>query len=73
MYVEKETAATLYSIDGKLIGNYKVVNQQQYKVNGLSNGIYVLKVPGMDAFKIVVQGSGTTASGSSAISSQVKF
>lgn len=55
--IEKETTATLYSIDGKVLKQFKVMNQQQERVHGLGNGMYILKVPGMDAFKIIVQGS----------------
>lgn len=55
--IEKETIASLYTIDGKLLKQFRVTNQQQQQVNGLGNGIYLLKVPGMEAFKVVVQGS----------------
>ena len=54
----KETKAALYTIDGKLIKQFLVVNMQQQPVNDLSAGIYILKVPGYDATKIVVQGDG---------------
>ncbi|HEX7846465.1 MAG TPA: T9SS type A sorting domain-containing protein [Chitinophagaceae bacterium] len=59
--IEKETTATLYSMDGRIVRNFKVLNQQQYKVNSISNGIYLLKVPGIDAFRIMVQGSNTSS------------
>lgn len=59
--LEKETAASLYTIDGKLIRQFNVQNLQQQKVNGLSNGIYILKVPGMDVYKVLVRGSNYTA------------
>lgn len=58
--IEKETTATLYSIDGKVLKQFRMMNQQQEKVNGLSNGMYLLKVPGMDAFRIIVHGSGNS-------------
>ena len=54
----KETPAALYTIDGKLIKQFRVVNMQQQPVNDLSAGIYILKVPGYNATKIVVQGDG---------------
>lgn len=57
--IDKETSATLLSIDGRIIRQFKVVNQKQYPVNNLSNGTYLLKVPGLDAFKVMVQGSGS--------------
>ncbi|HET9430911.1 MAG TPA: T9SS type A sorting domain-containing protein, partial [Chitinophagaceae bacterium] len=52
----KETTAALYTIDGRLIKQFRVVNMKQQPVNGLGAGIYILKVPGFDATKIVVQG-----------------
>jgi hypothetical protein len=55
--IEKETIATLYTIDGKVIKQFRVTNLQQQQVNGLGNGMYILKVPGLNASKIVVQGS----------------
>lgn len=58
--LQKETSATLYSIDGKPLKQFRVTNQQQQHVNGLSNGIYLLKVEGMNAVKVMVQGSGNT-------------
>ena len=54
--IEKETSATLYALDGKIINQFRVFNLQKYKVNGLQSGMYLLKVAGMDAFKIIVQG-----------------
>ena len=56
--IEKETLATLYTIDGKQLKQFRIKNLQQQQVNGLRSGIYFLKVPGMDAFKITVQGGG---------------
>lgn len=58
----KETPAALYTIDGKLIKQFRVVNMQQQPVNDLSAGIYILKVPGYDATKIIVQGNGRKGS-----------
>jgi hypothetical protein len=55
--IEKETVATLYTIDGKVLGQFRIMDQQQQQVNGLSNGMYLLKVLGIDAFKIIVHGS----------------
>ena len=56
--IDKETFATLYTIDGKQLKQFRVNNLQQQQVNGLRSGIYLLKVPGMDAFKITVQDGG---------------
>ena len=56
--IEKETIATLYTIDGKQIRQFRVLNLQQQQVNGMHTGIYLLKVPGFDTQKIVVNGGG---------------
>ncbi len=53
--IEKETTATLFTIDGKVIKQFKVFNMQQEKINGLSIGTYLLNVPGMKPVKIIVQ------------------
>jgi hypothetical protein len=58
--IEKETLATLYTIDGKQLKQFRVRNLQQQQVSGLRSGIYLLKVPGMEAFKITVQGGGNS-------------
>ena len=58
--IDKETFATLYTIDGKQLKQFRVNNLQRQQVSGLSSGIYLLKVPGMDAFKITVQGGGNS-------------
>lgn len=52
--IEKETIVTLYTIDGKQINQFKVVNLQQQQVNGLKSGMYLLKVPGFESRKIIV-------------------
>ena len=56
--IDKETFAALYTIDGKQLKQFHVNNLQRQQVNGLRSGIYLLKVPGMEAFKITVQGGG---------------
>jgi hypothetical protein len=56
--IDKETLAALYTIDGKLIKQFRVVNLQQQQVTGLRSGIYLLKVQGMETFKVTVQGGG---------------
>jgi hypothetical protein len=57
--IEKETLATLYTIDGKQISQFRVVNLLQQKVTNIRAGIYLLKVPGFETQKIIVNGSGT--------------
>ena len=58
--IEKETLVTLYTIDGKQIKQFKVVTLQQQHVSGLRNGMYLLKVPGFETQKIIVNGGGST-------------
>ena len=53
--IEKETSATLFTIDGKVIKQFKVFNQQQEKVNSLRTGVYILKVEGLESVRIIVQ------------------
>jgi len=54
--IEKETLASLYTIDGKSVQQFRVTNLQRQQVNGLRNGIYILKVDGLKVVKIIVQG-----------------
>ena len=56
--IEKETIATLFYIDGKQIREFKVINLQQVRVNGLRSGLYILKVPGFETQKIIVNVKG---------------
>lgn len=59
--ISQETVATLYTIDGKQINQFRVVNLQQQLVNGLRSGIYLLKVPGLETQKIIVNAGSTAA------------
>jgi hypothetical protein len=52
--IEQETIATLYTIDGKQVRQLKIANLRQQQVNNLKGGIYILKVPGIDPQKIIV-------------------
>ena len=54
--IEKETIATLYTIDGKQVQQFRIVNREQQKVNGIRTGIYLLKIPGFETRKIIVNG-----------------
>lgn len=58
--IEKETIATLYTIDGKQIEQFKVVNLQQQQVSGIKAGLYILKVSGFESQKIVVNAGTNT-------------
>jgi hypothetical protein len=53
--IEKETSATLFTIDGKVMKQFRVFNMQQEKIYGLSVGVYLLNVAGMKPVKIIVQ------------------
>jgi hypothetical protein len=57
--IQKEAVAALYTIDGKIVKQFRVANLQQQQVNGLRNGMYILKVEGLQPFRIVVQGGGS--------------
>ena len=59
--IEKETIATLYTIDGKQISQFRVVDRQQQKVSNIRTGIYLLKIPGFETQKIIVNGGGNAA------------
>lgn len=59
--IEKETVATLYAIDGKQIKQFRVVNLQRQQVSNIRAGIYLLKVPGFETQKIIVNGGGNGA------------
>ena len=52
--IEQSTPAMLYTIDGKMIGQYKVNDGQRQQVSGLHTGAYLLKVAGMEPCKIIV-------------------
>jgi hypothetical protein len=54
--IEKKTTATLFSIDGKQLKQFRVNNLQQQQVTSLHSGIYLLKVSGFEVQKIIVQG-----------------
>jgi hypothetical protein len=56
--IERETFATLYTMDGKILKQFRVMNLQQQQVNGLKSGIYILKVEGLRSFRVVVQTDG---------------
>ena len=59
--IENETIATLYTIDGKQIKQFRVVNLLQQQVSNIRTGIYLLKVPGFETQKIIVNGGGNGA------------
>ena len=67
--IEKETMATLYSIDGKAMKQFRVTNLQQQQVSNLKSGVYILKVEGLQPFRIVVQGIGSSINNNPAINS----
>lgn len=72
--VDKETTATLFTIDGKQVKQFRVVDQRQQQVSGVRTGIYLLKVPGFETQKIVVNSAGnSTPASQPAIESNLKF
>jgi hypothetical protein len=54
--IEKEATAMLYIIDGKVLKQFRIVNLQTQKISDLRTGVYILKVDGLQPFRIVVQG-----------------
>jgi len=46
-----------------------MVNLQQQQVNNLRSGIYILKVEGLQPFRIIVQGNGSSINNNPAINS----
>ena len=71
--IEKEAIATLYTIDGKQISQFRVVNLQQQKVNNIRTGIYLLKIPGFETQKIIVNGGGNAAPQSTQSNNNLKL
>ena len=71
--IEKEIIATLYTIDGKQIQQFRIVNHQQQQVNNIRTGIYLLKVPGFETQKIIVNGGRNTAPQSTQTNSNSKL
>jgi hypothetical protein len=59
--IERETFATLYTMDGKILKQFRVMNLQQQQVSGLRSGIYILKVEGLKSFRVVVQTDGSAS------------
>jgi len=71
--IEKETIATLYTIDGKQISQFRVANLQQQKVSNIRTGIYLLRIPGFETQKIIVNGGGNVAPQSTQLNNNTKF
>ena len=59
--IQRETFATLYTMDGKILKQFRVMNLQQQQVSGLKSGIYILKVEGLKSFRVVVQTDGSAS------------
>ena len=57
--ISRQTTASLFTIDGKMLSQFKVDNLQQQKITDLRSGIYILKVEGLQPFRIIVQGAGS--------------
>ena len=70
--IEKETIATLFTIDGRQVDQFRIVNQQQQHVKGIRTGIYLLKIPGFETQKIIVNGGGNAMSPVPQIKNDIK-
>ena len=68
--IKDPVSVQLFTIDGKMIRKFTMQRGYRQAVNGLSNGVYILKASGVEPFKILVQGSNHLApvSGASLIS-----
>ena len=71
--LEKETTATLFTIDGKQVKQFRVMNMRQQTVNGIRTGIYLLKVPGFETQKIVVNGGTNLPAIQPVMENNIKF
>lgn len=54
--IDKVTFAMICTMDGKVLKQFRVTNLQQQQVSGLRSGVYVLKIEGLQSFRIIVQG-----------------
>ena len=70
--IEKETTATLFTIDGKQVDQFRIVNLQQQHVNGIRTGIYLLKIPGFETQRIIVTGGGNVITPVTQIKNDIK-
>lgn len=52
--IKQETTATLYTVDGKQVQQFRIVNLQKQQVSGLRSGLYILNIPGFVSQKIIV-------------------
>jgi hypothetical protein len=71
--IDKEAMATLFTVDGKLIKQFRVGNLQRQQVSEMKSGIYILKVDGLAPFRIIVQGGGNPINNSPINNSSIKF
>jgi hypothetical protein len=60
--IEKPAMGAIYTIDGKLLKQIRVNNLEQQQVKGLKTGIYILKIEGVQPFKVIVQNDGGSTS-----------
>ena len=58
--IDKETFVTLYTMDGKILKQFRVTDLQQQQVSGLKSGTYILKVEGLPSFRVIVQSEGNS-------------
>jgi hypothetical protein len=53
--MDKLSGVTLYSVDGKILKQYRANNFERIQVTGLSRGIYLLKAEELEPVKVIVQ------------------
>jgi hypothetical protein len=71
--IDEDAVATLFTVDGKMIKQFRVGNLQRQQVNEMKSGIYILKVDGLAPFRIVVQGGSNPVNNSPVNNSSIKF
>jgi hypothetical protein len=71
--IDKESIATIFTVDGKIIKQFRIGNLQRQQVNDMKNGIYILKVDGLAPFRIIVQGDSDPVNSSPINNNSNKF
>jgi hypothetical protein len=60
--IDSEITVSLFTVDGKPLKQFQVNSMQRQQVNAIPNGVYLLKAPGFETFKVIVAGSSVVSS-----------